>query len=126
MTYNKRTLLTITAVLVLISALLLVGLFPVDVLAVELDAPRDTAPFHEIVHAVETSDQGRFPASRGPYECSDLPVGNIHVYLLQRLLVTIEEVEVSDPDERGIRQQNTSRGRDCVILADCSDCYRAG
>ena len=66
-------------------------------LPVEKDIALVTNSIDQLIHAVEIAQQRRLAAPRGTNKGGHLPLGNIHVDVIERLLLAVEEVEVATP-----------------------------
>ena len=77
-----------------------VGVHLEDVLAAKLDRALGAHGLHEVAHAVEGAQQRGLAAAGGADEGRGAVLGNLQVDALERLEVTVPEVEVAHGDGR--------------------------
>ncbi len=68
----------------------------VDILPVQSNRSADPANVDEIVHAIETAQQGRLPTPAGADERGYPPFRDLDVDIRQGLVVTVKQVQVHD------------------------------
>jgi hypothetical protein len=56
------------------------------------DSALDAAAVDEVVHAIEAAQQGGLATTTGPDEGDHVSIGDLDVHVVQRLLLTVEEV----------------------------------
>ena len=74
----------------------------IDVLALDQDLALDADALDHVVHAVETTQKGRFATARRSDEGGDLVLGNFEVDLFKGLDLTVVEVEVVRGEGEGV------------------------
>ena len=70
----------------------------VDILTIEHDVARDTAVFHQIVHAVERTQQRRLAAAGRPDECGDLILLDIQIDIVQGVKIAVMQIHIVNFD----------------------------
>ena len=74
----------------------------IDIHPIQLDFPRHAADLDGIVHAVETAQISGFTASGGADQGDDFLFGNVEVDVENRLLLSIENIDMPGRDP-GVR-----------------------
>ena len=69
----------------------------VDVLAVEPDLAGDATDRDRVVHPVDAAQEGRLAAARRADQRGDLALGNVERHAVDRLLLSVEDVDAAGP-----------------------------
>ena len=70
----------------------------IDIPTIEHDVARDTAVFHQIVHAVERTQQRRLAAAGRSDECGDLILLDIQIDIVQGVKIAVMQIHIVNFD----------------------------
>ena len=91
-----------------------------DILTIERNLALDAAILDAVVHAVKAAQQRGLSAARRTDKRGDLLVANLDGYVLERVVVAIEQIEALDVDARRrggkILRRGTSRVPDFALV----------
>src|SRR6185437_6411468 len=85
----------------------------IDVLTIQCDRAGHARAWNAVIHAVETAQEGRLAAARGPDRGEHLPARDIDRHALERLLVAVEDADIATGEYRvddGDLPQRARRG----------------